>query len=42
MMMTYLGFDPAQQEIDDTSGCHVRFSFFMKNYVDHLNADVMS
>lgn len=30
----------AQEEIDDTRGCHTIFSFHVNNYVDHLHADV--
>lgn len=38
MMVTYLGAGPkeVQNEMDDTRGCHARFSFLQNLYIDHL------
>lgn len=40
LMGTQLGVDlgKAQGEIEDTNGCHARFSFLSKNHINHLNA----
>lgn len=42
MMVTYLrdDMDKYQHEIDNTRGCHARFSFLVKVYEDHLDAAV--
>lgn len=42
MMVSYLGFDTgkAQHEIDDTRGCHARFSFMVDLYEHHLTVTV--
>lgn len=37
IMVTYLGVDPrkSQHELDDTKGCHARFSFLVDLYEHH-------
>lgn len=41
-MVTQLCVHPgkAHREIEDTRGCHARFSFLSKNYIKQLNAVV--
>lgn len=34
------GLRKTQCEIENTRGCHTRFSFLSKSYINHLNADV--
>lgn len=41
-METQLGAESnkSQGEIKDTKGCHARFSFLLKNYINHLNVSL--
>lgn len=43
LMVIHLGANPSktQSDIEDTKGCHARFSFLSKNYINHLNAVVL-
>lgn len=42
LIVTYLGVDSgkAQEDINDTRGCHTKFFLLVKNYVDPMNAVV--